>query len=85
MKLLKRNTLTDVSRIGTSEGSEGLKKREKGDIGVTHWEGGEVASAVSRTNKVKATSIPMNIEYIKNPITKVIVVNSKPSRGEKRR
>ncbi|GLI56262.1 hypothetical protein PM10SUCC1_17760 [Propionigenium maris DSM 9537] len=54
-------------------------------MGVTSWKGEELALVVSRTNKVKATPIPMNIEYIKNPTTKVIVVNSKPSRGEKKR
>jgi len=85
MKLLKNKTTTDTNEIKVSEISGGLKKSEKGDICLTHWEGETVASVVSTTNRGKATPIPMNMEYIKNPITKVIVVNSKPSRGEKRR
>lgn len=74
--------MTNVNGIKSCKKSEDLKKIEKGDY-MTHLKGKELVLVVSRTNKTKATPIPVNIDYIKNPITKVIVVNSKPSRRGK--
>ena len=76
MKLLIGKNITDVAGITASGISGGLKKSGKKDLCVIHSEGEPVASAVFTKNKVKAAPIVMNMEHIKNPITKVVVVNS---------
>jgi len=76
MKLLLEKTITDVKGITASGVSGGLKKSGKKDICVIHSEGEPVASAVFTKNKVKAAPILVSMEHIKNPITKVVLVNS---------
>ena len=76
MKILNEKTITDVNGIKASGIAGGLKKSGKKDLCVICSEGKPVASAVFTTNKVKAAPILLNMEHIKNPTTKVIVVNS---------
>ncbi|GLI56261.1 arginine biosynthesis bifunctional protein ArgJ 1 [Propionigenium maris DSM 9537] len=76
MKILKEKTITDVKGIKASGISGGLKKSGKKDLCVISSEGNPVASAVFTRNKVKAAPILMNMEHIKYPTTKAIVVNS---------
>ncbi len=76
MKILKEKTITDVNGIKASGVSGGLKKSGKKDMCVIYSEGSPVASAVFTKNIVKAAPILMNMEHMKNSITKAIVVNS---------
>lgn len=73
--------MIDVNRIKVEEISEGLKKNDKKNCSIIHSGGETESSAALKRNKVKIDSIFMNIEYIRCPVTKVIVVNSNLFKG----
>ncbi|UUV18207.1 hypothetical protein NRK67_13030 [Fusobacteria bacterium ZRK30] len=81
MKWGKKKTMIDVDKAKDEKILGYLKQIDKKDCGITHSEDETDSSTAFKKNKAKIESVFMDVEYIRCPVTKVIVVNSNLFKG----
>lgn len=76
MKILKDFSITDVAGYQAAGIATGLKASGKKDMTLIYSDVPAVASATFTTNLYKAAPVLINMEKIKNPITRAVIINS---------
>lgn len=76
MKIIQGNFSDNVKGFKTAGIAAGFKKSGKKDLAMIFSESNAVSAATFTKNKAKAAPVLINMEYIKNDITKAVIVNS---------
>ncbi|GAA0177986.1 bifunctional glutamate N-acetyltransferase/amino-acid acetyltransferase ArgJ [Clostridium sediminicola] len=76
MKIIQGNFSDNVKGFKTAGIAVGFKKSGKKDLAMIYSESNAVSAATFTKNKAKAAPVLINMEYIKNDITKAVVINS---------
>lgn len=76
MEIMKGNFTDNVKGFKTAGIAVGFKKSGKKDLAMIFSESNAVSAATFTKNKAKAAPVLINMEYIKNDITKVVIINS---------
>lgn len=76
MKEIKNKSVSCVKGYKAAGCSVGLKKTGRKDMGLIYSEVPAVAAAVFTTNVVKAAPVMIDMDHIKNPSTRAMVINS---------
>lgn len=76
MKITEGKSVSCVRGIQAAGCAVGLKKSGKKDMGLIYSEVPAVCAAVFTTNVVKAAPVLLDMERVKNPVTRALVINS---------
>ncbi len=76
MKITEGKSVSCVRGIKAAGCAVGLKKSGKKDMGLIYSEVPAVCAAVFTKNVVKAAPVLLDMERIKNPVTRALIVNS---------
>ena len=76
MKVIEGKSISCVQGIKAAGCAVGLKKSGKKDMGVIFSETPAVSAAVFTKNVVKAAPVLVDMEKVKNPVTRAFVINS---------
>ena len=76
MKVIEGKSISCVQGIKAAGCVVGLKKSGKKDMGVIFSETPAVSAAVFTKNVVKAAPVLVDMEKVKNPVTRAFVINS---------
>lgn len=77
----KKKAMIDVDRGKDKKMSDYPKQTDKKNSYTTYSKGESESFTVFKENKAKIESIFMDIEYIRCPVTKLIVVNNNLFKG----
>ncbi len=76
MKITEGKSVSFVKGIQAAGCAVGLKKSGKKDMGLIYSEVPAVCAGVFTTNVVKAAPVLVDMEQIKNPVTRAFIINS---------
>jgi len=76
MKIIEGKSISCVKGYKAAGCAVGLKKSGKKDMAVIYSEVPAVCAAVFTTNVVKAAPVLIDMEHVKNPVTRAMVINS---------
>lgn len=76
MKIVENKTVSDVKGFRAGSCSAGFKRSGKKDMGLIFSEVPAAAAAVFTTNVVKAAPVQVDMEAVKNPVTRALIINS---------
>ena len=76
MKITEGKSVSCVRGFQAAGCAAGLKKSGKKDMGLIYSEVPAVCAAVFTTNVVKAAPVLLDMERVKNPVTRALVINS---------
>lgn len=76
MKIIEGKTVSCVKGYKAADCSAGIKNSGKKDMGLIFSEVPAVAAAVFTTNVVKAAPVLIDMENIKNPTVRALIINS---------
>ena len=76
MKIIEGKSVSCVKGYKAAGCAVGLKKSGKKDMAVIYSEVPAVCAAVFTTNVVKAAPVLIDMEHVKNPVTRAMVINS---------
>lgn len=76
MKIIEGKSISCVKGYKAAGCAVGLKKSGKKDMGLIYSEVPAVSAAVFTTNVVKAAPVLLDIEHVKNDVTRALVINS---------
>ncbi len=76
MKIMEGKSVSCVKGIQAAGCAVGLKKSGKKDMGLIYSETPAVCAAVFTKNVVKAAPVLVDMERVKNPVTRAFLINS---------
>ncbi len=76
MKVIENKSISNVKGYKAAGCASGLKHSGKRDIGLVFSEVPACAAAVFTTNVVKAAPVLVDMEHIKNPTSRAMIINS---------